>query len=478
MNDDGLALARLIPVKGISSSKEAEERATSALLAVLSIVRPYSKRLLGRLGASKADKATVECFTEVRFKHPTTGKEVRPDGLIRVRFGQQTWIALVEVKTGSDELDPDQLQKYLDVARDQRFAHVLTISNQIASANGAHPSGIRQRKDARVQMSHISWSRLLTEAVMEKVHRGVDDPEQAWILGELIRYLEHPASGAMHFDDMGPTWTAVRDLAKAGTIDRKTDGVDDLVDRWAQLIQYVALRLGAGIGADVQPVLSQAQRNDPARLHADTLDTFCDLRSMGQLAATLRIPDTIADLAITADLRGEHIEAVCVVPAPADKTPRGQVGWLLRQLRANGPTDCTISAWGLRKQRPHAEASLADAVDDPSVLIGPDRADIARFEVRLRRPLGRNRKSGGKTPGFAQSVDALVAEYYGMVLEHLRPYVVAAPSMRAKDSPVAEAPSDPIPGAVNQVIDLRSTSGAPPAPSSDQTSAQQPQNVL
>lgn len=449
MNEDGLARARLIPVKGIASSKEAEERATSALLAVLSIVRPYSKRLLGRLGASKADKATVECFTEVRFKHPSTGKDVRPDGLVRVRYGQQTWIALVEVKTGSDELDPEQLQRYLDVARDQKFAHVITISNQIASANGAHPSGLRLRRDARVQMSHISWSRLLTEAVMEKVHRGVDDPEQAWILGELIRYLEHPASGAMHFDDMGPTWKTVRELTKAGTIDRKTDGVADLVDRWAQLIQFVALRLGASIGADVQPVLNQAQRNDPARLHADTLDMFCDPRSMGQLTATLRIPDTIADLAITADLRGEHLEAVCVVPAPPDKTPRGQVGWLVRQLRADAPADCAISSWALRKQRPSAEATLGDAIEDSMVLIGPDKTDIARFELRLRRPLGRNRKGGGKTPGFAESVDALVTEYYANVLEHLRPYVVAAPSMRQSEPSSTERRPDPIPGAVN-----------------------------
>ena len=33
--------ARLIPVAGISGYKEAEARATSALLAVLTIVRPY-----------------------------------------------------------------------------------------------------------------------------------------------------------------------------------------------------------------------------------------------------------------------------------------------------------------------------------------------------------------------------------------------------------------------------------------------------
>ncbi len=57
--------ARLIPVSGITSDQEAEERATSALLAVLTIVRDLSIELLSPLGASRAQKATVEAFSEV-----------------------------------------------------------------------------------------------------------------------------------------------------------------------------------------------------------------------------------------------------------------------------------------------------------------------------------------------------------------------------------------------------------------------------
>ena len=79
--------ARLIPVAGISGYKEAEARATSALLAVLTIVRPFSKALLTPLGATRADRATVEAFTEVAYDAPD-GRTVRPDGLVRVSFGR------------------------------------------------------------------------------------------------------------------------------------------------------------------------------------------------------------------------------------------------------------------------------------------------------------------------------------------------------------------------------------------------------
>ena len=46
---------------------------------------------------------------------------------------------------------------------------------------------------------------------MQLAHRGVADHLQAWLLAELIRYLEHPRSGAVGFDDMGPSWFAVRE---------------------------------------------------------------------------------------------------------------------------------------------------------------------------------------------------------------------------------------------------------------------------
>jgi hypothetical protein len=75
--------ARLIPVAGIKGDHEAEQRATSAFLAVLSVVRDLSHELLTPLGASSAGKAVVETYTEVTLG--SNDKSVRPDGLIRVR---------------------------------------------------------------------------------------------------------------------------------------------------------------------------------------------------------------------------------------------------------------------------------------------------------------------------------------------------------------------------------------------------------
>ncbi len=68
--------SRLIPVSGIGSKKEAETRAASAVLAVLSVVRDLSLALFGPMGAPRAQKAIVETFTEPIFA--VDGRKIRP----------------------------------------------------------------------------------------------------------------------------------------------------------------------------------------------------------------------------------------------------------------------------------------------------------------------------------------------------------------------------------------------------------------
>src|ERR1700754_2763970 len=99
MAEETWLAARLIPTSGINGAEEQERRATSALLAVMSSVREYSRSLLGPLGAPAG---TVETYIEVPFD--LKGRRVFPDGLIRARRASKTWTALVEVKTGSNAL--------------------------------------------------------------------------------------------------------------------------------------------------------------------------------------------------------------------------------------------------------------------------------------------------------------------------------------------------------------------------------------
>jgi hypothetical protein len=424
--------ARLIRTSGIGNEKEAEQRASSAFLAVLSVVRDLSHELLAPLGASRAQRANIETFTEVGFV--LDKRKVRPDGLIRVTYGKSEWTCLVEVKTGESTLEAQQINDYWDIARQERFDHVLTISNEIALAPGAHPTeGLRVRSNSPVQVSHLSWTAILTTAVRLKQHAGVDDPEQAWILGELIRYLEHPASGALAFSDMGPNWVGVRDAARTNTLAKNSEGVSDIVGRFDQLLRYSALKLGSEIGADVAHVLPKAQR-EPKQRAAHLCE---QLLGHGRLDGVLRIPHTAGDLEVTADLRGQQVVLAMEVMAPGDKGARGRVSWLLSQLR-DAPGNLEIEAWAKNARTP-TSALHAQLIDDRTLLLGDDKREPAKFRLVLRRPMGAARKSGGKNPGFIDSVIGLLEEFYGDVVQNVTPWVPPAPKVK-RPLPLDEGP--------------------------------------
>jgi hypothetical protein len=164
--------ARLIPTSGITGAEEQERRATSALLAVMTAVREFGRGFVKPFGALAG---TLSCYIEVPFQ--LGDRRLYPDGLIRVTRGSRQWTALVEVKTGSNLLQAEQLENYLDIAREQGFEAVITISNEIPAVAGQHPTRVDKRKLRKVALHHVSWSQVLAEAVLQREFRGVADPD-------------------------------------------------------------------------------------------------------------------------------------------------------------------------------------------------------------------------------------------------------------------------------------------------------------
>jgi hypothetical protein len=422
-------VARLIPVSGISNNTEAETRATSALLSVLTAVRDLSLPLTSPLGASAARKAVVEAFIETRFKL-ASGAVVRPDGLLHVGFGSTTWKALVEVKTGSDQLDPEQINNYLCVAREQGIDAVITISNEIGVGHQHPCEGVRLRANSRVVLAHYSWTEILAHAVRAKVHRGVADREQAWILGELIRYLEHPASGALAFDDMGANWVFVRDAAREGTLHKSSPEAKDIAQRWDQLVRFAALRLGSDTGADVQAVVPRAHGDPKARLNhlAENLATH------GLLDAAVRVPGAVGTVHLVADLRARQVSVMTTVPAPTDRGNKARISWLARHFGANTPNDVLVESWPRNARQP-LTATVAQLQHDRDLLLDPERRDILRFRLVRRVEMGRNRRDGGRSPGFVQSVTDLLDGFYATVLQEIVPWTPRPPQARLSGRP-------------------------------------------
>ena len=417
MADEAWQAARLIPTSGINGTEEAERRATSALLAVMGSVREFGQAMIRGFGAPAGQLGT---FIEVPFK--AEDRTIYPDGVLQASRAGRTWTCLVEIKTGASELERPQVEAYLDVARENDFACVLTISNQMAPAPGVHPVEVDRRKLRRVALHHISWAEVLTVAVQQRVHRGVSDPEQAWILGELIRYLEHPKSGAFDFSDMGASWVPVRESLAAGTLRSSDKGLPDVVSRWEQLLRFAALRLGRELGADVQVVMSRREVAEPALRFAAQTES---LVGHGVLTGTLRIPDAVAPIDISADLRSGRVIVSADIDAPREGRAATRVGWLTRQLK-DAPDALRLDAF-TNGSRTSTSELLRTVREDATVLITDPKKEFRTFRVAATSPLGSKRGVG--RGGFIDSVLAAVDGFYASVMQQLRPWSVKAPQL-------------------------------------------------
>jgi hypothetical protein len=424
----------LIPTAGIKGQEEQERRATSALLAVMGAVPEFGHRLLWDLGAPKGKIST---FAEVQLKD-ADGKLSIPDGAIVVTRGKTSWRAMVEVKTGTAELKPDQYERYLEMARRHDFDALLTITNQIRRGRDHIPVEYDKRKVGRLTLRHISWWRVLTEAVVQHRFRGIEDPDQAWILGELIAYLDHENSGASGFQDMGPEWVRVRDAVRAGTLRAGDTETRDVATRWEQFVEYVCLGLSQDLGGDVTPVWPRKQTPD-ARLE----QAIKRLADEGVLSGAVRVPDAVGDLQLDADLRTQQVVTSVTLGAPRDRRPSAAVNWMLRQLR-DAPSNIRISV-RFAQGRDTTALLLGDAHEHPKALLSqaePKRAP-RDFTLALARPMGRKRGRGRGS--FVSDTMQQSIDFYRAIVQDLRAWSPQAPKLPVERVEEPEPPPSPEP---------------------------------
>lgn len=408
-------------------------RATSALLAVMSVVPSFGKKVLK---AVDAPAGRVTSFVEPIFK-TDAGGTVRPDGVVVVERGRTQWSCLVEVKTGIATLDSDQINTYLGIANRDDFDAVLTISNQITSSDSESPVRIDRRRLRSVKLGHMSWFRILTEAVTEFEHHGVADPEQAYILGDLIAYLDDDRSGAVGFDGMGKSWVRVRDAARNKTLRQRDDGVSEVAANWAAFVEYMSLRLRQRLGRKVEPAYPRSSTYQ-SRIE----DHGASLGTDGKLEATIRVPDAVGAIEITADLAGLQVTTAARVKAPQEGRTRTRINWLARQLK-DAPDDVRIAARFARTSKT-TSLMIGDVKEEPTglLLASDPKRELVAFDVAITRDMG---IKGGKTKGsFVRETMSQVSAFYGDVLQDIQPWQPKAPRLKEEQEPRREAETAPV----------------------------------
>lgn len=420
--------ARLFPVLSEGSK---EGRAASIFLACLSLVPELADKILQPLGRKIGVRSKVYCLTEVCFDDNMAN---RPDGLIGVVTSGSVWKSLLEFKVGG-ELDKDQVERYLKVARDAKMDAVITVSNDIVPVPTASPVQVDKRLVKTVSLFHISWMQIFTHAQMLIANDEISDLDHKVIVEEFLRFLMHPSTGIKGFVQMPVEWGPIIDKVRSlGSLQRKGKDEISVIHGWMQEERELSFIMSQKTGAYCGLKRSRAEANDVNEIIQTHLTRLCDEHT---LETELLVANACAPLVVKADLKTRSISFSMRLSAPRDKSRvSSSVNWLLRQISEDVKEVDVITHWPGRT--PPTCKSVDILREDQSAVLSTNSSALpTAFEVTRTISLGAKFAS---RKIMINALESEVVKYYTEIGENLTEWT-PKPSKTLKNS-VAEEIAD------------------------------------
>lgn len=417
---------RLFPTIRINTPAEAETRATAALLATLRAVSEFG-RVVVKLAGGPAGKP--DCYTEVPYEDRSQVPPValRPDGLLVLTRAGKTWRCFIEVKVGSSPIEREQVEKYLQLAKQEDVSALITISNEAAINGGLPFSGVNKSLLKGVTVIHLSWERLLSEARLLRGQERVEDADQQWILDEWIQYVSDASSKIVDPPSLGPRFGDLMTAAKEGNLPGVGLAVRDVCGYWDGFLQKVADRLRADLHVDVCAAMSNAERQDN-ELRLRNLQAI--VVNEGRLTGTLKVKNAASDITVDVLLSARAVRFGIEVKAPSEGRQLTRLKWVTKQLMKAPPEALLHVQWDSKKLK--SQARIADALTDAvcltrDVSLQPIPADAfpRAFSVEWTQDLQKGK-------GKAVVLDGIMADlekFYALVVEGIVAFVPRAPKL-------------------------------------------------
>jgi len=423
-------LARLIPV--VADSKK-EERATSILLSAFMVVKDLAHSIFAEAGISIPKTAQITCLTEVTFKSKDLSK-IRPDGLIIASRGKKAWAALVESKVGTAELKTEQVEAYLDLAKELGLDAVITFSNQFATLPTHHPVAVQKSKKKSVGLFHFSWLSVLSKAVLLAGSKSIEDPEQAYLLSEVIRYFEHEASGVTAMTKMSSSWKDVcSEVQRGGVLRKNAEEVVSAVSSWQQLLRFLGIQLSTKTGVVASIKLPKKRADDPEVNLSDNIDA---LLKNSALDAEISVPNAASEILFTADLLRRTISFSMKLDAPNDRSrATAAINWVTKQLSDAVGLGLVVKAHYPRRI-PMMTAMLDDVLSEPERLIPEGVKDLPTSIEIVRITDLAGRFGGSRT--FVEDCDRELPKFYAEVGQKLTKWTPPAPKVKEPKQDITE----------------------------------------
>lgn len=414
--------ARLLPT--LPESRK-EERATSILMAMMKVVPALASEILSRANLRLGVRSKVHVFTEVVFKNSESRS--RPDGLIIVEMGSKKWSALIESKVGNNQLESAQLEDYLLVARDNGCDAIITFSNEYTSQPDHHPTRVSRQRVRNVGMYHFSWLSLQSLAFVLLDSMRVSDVEQAYLLEEFLSYMDSDRAGIKSAYRLSPHWKNVSEAVNTQqALAKSSEDVLNAVNDWHQLVRYLSIQMTRKLGEIVSVNIGRKASKDSSIRVSSDLST---LVSDKYLTASLSIPDTAADIEITADFSRRSLTVTSRLDAPKDiKRPTASINWVKRQLSKckTSEQDILFVKWPRRyKDTSDFVQYLEERVD----ALVPEGCKDIPVEFAIKRHLDAGAKFKAAST-MVELTESLLVEFYGDIVQNIVAWVPKAPRLK------------------------------------------------
>lgn len=386
---------------------------TSIFLSVLRMVKEFRNDLLSDIGIKRNGRHVF--YTEATFYD---NKDDRPDGLILNVVSNKIADAIfIEVKNKTNDIDDGQISRYVELAKTLGVDKLLTISNQFVPDPSFSPVQVRLPKDFKLY--HFSWTYILTRAhvlLFENDH-NIEDADQLSIMKEFALYLEHKDSGLKYFDSMKLGWKECVSQLNAGVKIPKTDpNLINAIESWMEEEQDMALKLSRKLGI----LVGSKVKKDSKAIFEQNFKTLSGSDKF--LSSIIKIPIIVSPIEIKAFLGRKTISMSVELIAP-DKTIRGQIGWLKKQIDncnskgqdkfENICSDLKFKAL-LKYKNDYPMFGLSDF--DKAIEELKDK-EITGFEVLFIKHLGA-KFDGAKN--FVSELENMLILFYSSIIQYLK----------------------------------------------------------
>lgn len=435
--------SRLIPI----GKKDDEMAMASVFLSALKLVKEYRNLISDPIGLSKA--GSIYCFTEVSFPvvfaEDDLKKKSRFDGLaLIVSGGKIKDAAIFEMKQGKNEIEAEQIERYIEMAKTLGIPRLVSVSNQFVTKPSDYPIDINKPKKCPVALYHFSWMFVtyIAEILLKNNDTNIADEDQKLIMGEVVKYL-YGTQSISTFDAMTvEKWKdVVLDLSSTSSLKAEYKKQREaIVKEWIQEEKSLALKLSSLLSGKEYTVVDCEKKkfgNVQERIKAET-DTLNSNRTLNSI---FKIKNAVAPLNVEVDFQFKIIKASMLISVPSDKKNSGKLAYVRKYIKKaqNNSLDfgtiersinCILKSKSKRVD--DLKYTLKEFMD-PEFVVVPKDFDFLNVEILLEYDMGRDIQSPSK---FVSILEKVTTDYYVNLMQYFEKWVSETPKAERSEQKI------------------------------------------